>query len=118
MRIKPIPRRLLPDKVTITHGKDDPNSFEITKSEKHELDHVRIQQTDKALMANIGDNSKSYQQLSSSILFIDAVNSDNPDGYQLVNGDEVLYNGRNFSVIQVEPVKNDQALHHWEVYLE
>ncbi|MCP8851487.1 putative minor capsid protein [Latilactobacillus sakei] len=118
MRIKPIPRRLLPDKVTITHGRDDPNSFENTKSVKHKLEHVRIQQTDKALMANIGDNSKSYQQLSSSILFIDAVNSDNPDGYQPVNGDEVLYNGRNFSVIQVEPVKNDQVLHHWEAYLE
>ena len=118
MRIKQIPLRLLPDIVTITRGKDDPNSFETTSSAKHELSHVRVQQTDKALMANIGDNSKSYQQLSSSILFIDAVNSNNPDDYQPVNGDEVLYNGHRFSVIQVEPVKADQALHHWEIYLE
>lgn len=116
--IAPIPLNLLTDSIVVTeHVSATRHQAQPTPPE-HKFERVRVQPADKRQIVGGSGEAAQLQDIGNYLVFIDATNSVNPDGYQIKLGDTVLWEGRPRQVTQVNPMK---ALlptpHHWEVWL-
>lgn len=111
MRMKPIPRRLLPHSATLkTPGATD--AWQQPTYAQRSLLHVRLEPSDKITVSN--DNTQ--RQLVCT-MFFDCRNSA-PKGTEFSVGQKVVWNNREMTVVTADRLYDGQRLHHWEVGLE
>ena len=111
MRMKPIPRSLLPHTATLMV----PGGTEVWQQPIYahrQLLRVRVEPSDKMIAGS--DNTQ--QQLVCT-LFFDAQNSA-PKGTEFSVGQKIVWNGREMTVMRADRLYDGQRLHHWEVGLE
>lgn len=111
MKMRPIPRRLLPHSVQLkTPGALD--TWQQPAYALRNLLHVRMEPSDKIIAGN--DNTQ--RQLVCT-LFFDCRNSV-PRGTEFSVGQKVVWEKREMTVVTVDRLYDGQTLHHWEVGLE
>lgn len=110
MRMRPIPRRLLPHSATLkTPGAAD--AWQQAIYAQRSLIHVRLEPSDKIIASN--DNTQ--RQLVCT-MFFDCRNSA-PRGTEFFAGQKIVWNEREMTVMTAERFYDGNRLHHWEVGL-
>lgn len=109
--MRPIPKRLLIHTAQLSAPEGGDVWQSITYSNPVKLGHVRLEACSKII---IGSNN--MQRLQSATLFFDAINSI-PADTTFTEGQRIQALGRVYTVLAVEPLYDDQKLHHYEVGL-
>jgi plastocyanin len=115
----PIPLETLLDDVTVTEHVSATAFRPSDQPLAHEFRRVRVQSSDKMMVAAAEGNPTPKQKLASHIMFVDVHNSINVDAYTIQVGDKVTWNNQDFTVIQVDALRALRPTpHHWEVWLQ
>ena len=108
---RPIPRRLLPHTVTLRR----PSGVDQYQQQTYEdttLQYVRIEPANTTGLTDLGERAQD-----TAVLFVDVRNS-MPSGIVIEQLDRVQWNGREYTVRQVDLLYADSSeLHHREVRL-
>jgi len=108
---RPIPKKLLIHSVTHRYGATEDSWGEPTFEGENNLTRIRIEPTTKRVISK--DNTEI--QLS-TVLFYDCINS-KPQNVTFAIEDEILFNGTKYKVQSIEPLYDENSLHHYEVGL-
>ncbi|WP_270235234.1 putative minor capsid protein [Lacticaseibacillus suilingensis] len=117
--VDPIPFEALVDSIDVIEHHSGTSFDDDAKKVIHHFDRVLVQPADKSQVTGGSSDGAQLQHVGSYLVFVDAVNSVNADGYLIKLDDLVKWVGNSRRVVQVNPMK---ALlptpHHWEVWLE
>ena len=110
--MRPIPKQLLIHTAKISTPEQQDAWQSVTYSEPITLEHVRIEPCRKLVLES--DNTQRQQ---TATLFFDVVNS-LPADFEFTEGQRVEALGQIYQVLMIEPLYDEQKLHHYEVGLE
>jgi len=108
---RPIPKKLLIHNATHKYNPDTDSWGNATYEGENNLTRIRIEPTTKRVISK--DNTEV--QLTST-LFYDCVNS-KPQNVTFAIEDEILFNGTKYKVQSIEPLYDENSLHHYEIGL-
>lgn len=116
--IMQIPLDVLGDNIGVTEHVSATKYPAPPEQPVHAFNHVRVQSADTSITSGGAGVGGQLQHLGNYLVFIDAVNSENVDGYQIKVDDAVTWDGKPRKVVQVAPcVQYGGVVHHWEVTL-
>lgn len=116
--VDPIPMEALVDTITVKEHQSATSTDEQGAPAEHVFIRVLVQPADKQQITGGSGSASKMQILGSYLVFIDAANSVNEDGYAIKLGDIVEWDGQPRKVSQVNPMKGLLPTpHHWEVWL-
>ncbi len=102
--VRPIPRRLLPDKVEVC-APDGRGGYE----EARTIRHVRFERTQRAC-----DEEHRSADAGGGVIFIDARASDG--AFEIATGSRILVDGQSLYATEVKRLCTaNGSNHHWEV---
>lgn len=107
---RPIPAYLLPHTATLYKASARDAWGKETCSE-YTLKNVRFEPVDQARYGMTADLREVRARL-----FVDSVTSDT-DGADIETGDRIVFNGKEYRVMQISEYYSEQTLHHREVML-
>lgn len=109
--MKPIPKRLLPNKVS--YKEYVPNVGEgATYKDIVYLDNVKIEERK---ILTVGNDGKEI--IGNAMLFYDLVNSRGLKN-KPVNHSEVVFESRTYHVMDTDMLRADESIHHYEILLK
>lgn len=116
--VDPIPMEALVDTITVTEHQSGTLANDADPPATHAFEHVLVQPADKQQVTGGAGSSSKMEIVGSYLVFVDRVNSVNIDGYTIMLGDTVQWDGKPRKVTQVNPMKALLSTpHHWEVWL-
>ncbi len=111
--------RALVDSIEVIEHQSATSTDNLGEPVRHRFERVLVQPVDKRQVTGGAGDSAQLQHIGNTLVFIDAINSVNVDGYSVKLGDKVEYGGVTRQVIQIDALKAWLPTpHHWEVWLQ